>query len=278
LNVPLGLYPSGTNQIPSGHLSAGMTIASSVTPLDASGAPDPQGRYALISVGMSNTTQEFSEFIALSPSPNKRLSIIDGAQSGQTAQRWADPNCACWAVLDQRIQSGGLTNAQVVAAWIKLANGQPSGPWPTATVQLENDMLVVIRALAARFPNLRLAYLSSRIYAGYATTHLNPEPYAYQGGLAVRAVIAAQLTGQLPFAGPSRVAPWIAWGPYLWADGLKPRHDGLTWHCPDFESDGTHPSATGRQKVAQRLLAFFRHDPTAHDWFMAVQIGPGRNR
>lgn len=275
-NEPLGLYPGGTNQMPSAHLSAGLKMASMVTPLNASGAPDPEGRYALISIGMSNTTQEFSEFIAMSPSPNNKLAIIDGAQGGQTARLWADPNCACWTVLEERIQSAGLTNAQVVAVWVKLANANPSGTWPLAAQALQGDTENVLRLLAARFPKLRLAYLSSRVYAGYAMTTLNPEPYAYEGGLAMRAVIKTQLSGKLPFAGPSRVAPWIAWGPYLWADGLKPRKDGLTWLCSDFESDGTHPSAAGEHKVAEQLVQFFTTDPTTRSWFMTAPAGsPG---
>lgn len=276
--VSLGLYPSGSNTMPSSHLSAGLQLGSGITPLNASGTPDPNGRYAMISIGMSNTGQEFTAFAAMSPSPNEKLEIINGAQGGMTAIRWADPGCPCWAELESRIKDEGLTKAQVVAAWIKHANGQPQGEWPTATLKLQNDMETALRNLAARYPNLRLAYLSSRIYGGYATSILNPEPYAYQGGFAVRGLIDRQLKGQLPYTGPSRVAPWIAWGPYMWADGLKPRSDGLTWSCSDFEQDGTHPSASGEQKVAQQLVDFFRTDPTAHDWFMAVHAGRSRNR
>ena len=89
-------------------------------------------------------------------------------------------------------------------------------------------------------------------------------------------VIKTQLSGKLPFAGPSRVAPWIAWGPYLWADGLKPRKDGLTWLCSDFQIDGTHPSAAGRHKVAGLLMQFFTNDPTTRSWFMTAPAGsPG---
>ncbi len=268
-----GLYPGGANAAPASHLSAGVQLASGIGPLDSDGHPDPAGRYALISVGMSNTTQEFQAFMALAagePSRDQRLAIVDGAQGGQTAADWASPGCACWATLDARIRQAGLTNLQVAAAWVKLANRQPSGEWPTATVQLENDTVTVLRALADRFPNLRVAYLSSRIYAGYATTTLNPEPYAYQSGFAVRWAIEDQLTGQLPFNGAGRDAPWIAWGPYLWADGLSPRSDGLTWACSELADDGTHPSTSGRQKVAGMLLDFFKSDPTAREWF----VGP----
>ena len=59
------------------------------------------------------------------------------------------------------------------------------------------------------------------------------------------------------------MAPWIAWGPYLWADGLRGRSDGLVWACADFMEDGVHPSASGRDKVAKMLLDFLHTDPTA---------------
>jgi hypothetical protein len=226
-----------------------------------------------MSIGMSNTTQEFQAFLPLAtgdPTRDPRLVIIDGAQGGQTAADWANPGCSCWTTLGARIQQAGLTSAQIAAAWVKLANRQPAGPWPFATQQLKNDIVIVVRELRTRFPNLRVAYLSSRIYAGYATTTLNPEPYAYEGAFAVRWVIEDQVNGLLPFDGSAAVAPWLAWGPYLWADGLAPRADGLTWACPDLADDGTHPSASGRQKVAGLLLEFLKTDPTAREWF----VGP----
>src|SRR5206468_1021451 len=63
------------------------------------------------------------------------------------------------------------------------------------------------------------------------------------------------------------LTPWLAWGPYLWADGLTPRSDGLTWQCADLQSDGTHPSSSGASKVAQMLLSFFQTDPVASRWY-----------
>ncbi len=126
--------------------------------------------------------------------------------------------------------------------------------------------------LHGRYPNLRIAYLSSRIYAGYAVTPLNPEPYAYETAFAVKWLIADQIAGKPELNFDSRRgnirSPWLAWGPYLWTDGVKGRKDGLVWRREDLGEDGTHPSPSGRAKVARMLLDFLKSDPTARAWFL----------
>jgi hypothetical protein len=52
---------------------------------------------------------------------------------------------------------------------------------------------------------------------------------------------------------------------------MKGRDDGLVWACEDVGQDGTHPSRTGVQKVAQLLLQFFKTDPTARPWFRTAR-------
>lgn len=266
-----GLYPGGSNGMPSSHLADGLARARAIGPLDAGGRPSPGGRYVFLSIGMSNTTQEFSTFKPMSDTDSardSRLVVVDGAQGGMTALDWSNPACQCWTQIERRLESAGVTAAQVTTAWIKLADRQPSEGWPQHAQKLRDNIVRVLQLLPARFPNLRIAYLSSRIYAGYATSTLNPEPYAYQSGFSVRWTIEQQLTGNLRYDGASPAAPWLAWGPYLWADGLTPRSDGLTWSCGELQSDGTHPSDSGRQKVAARLMDFVRTDPTAREWYL----------
>ena len=152
---------------------------------------------------------------------------------------------------------------------MKVADAQPTQGWPGYAQTLQQETTTILQHLRSRFPNLRLAYLSSRIYAGYATTALNPEPYAYESGFAMKWVIESQIMGALRFDGPSPTAPWLAWGPYLWTDGVNVRPDGLSWSCGDFGSDGTHPSESGRQKVSRQLLDFVQTDPTAQRWYLA---------
>jgi len=125
-----------------------------------------------------------------------------------------------------------------------------------------------------KFPNLKVTYLSNRTYAGYASSPLNPEPHAYENGFAVKWVISDQLAGKPelnydPAKGPVR-APWVEWGPYLWADGVKPSKSGLSYVREDYtEADGTHPTPSGRMKVAKLLMEFMKTDPTARGWFLA---------
>jgi lysophospholipase L1-like esterase len=269
---PGGLYPGRRNDAPPTHLSAGLALAQAMGPLDRSGQPDSAGRYAFISIGMSNTTQEFGTFVPLANADvtrHGRLSVVDGAQGGMTASSWANPGCNCWSVLATRLQQAGIAPAQVTAAWVKVANAGPTSGFPAYAQTLKAETVLVLQQLRQRYPNLTMAYLSSRIYAGYATTTLNPEPYAYESGLAVRWVIEDQINGvsSVRYSGSAPPAPWVAWGPYLWADGTTANSQGLAWACSDLQSDGTHPSASGQQKVAQRLLDFVRTDPTASEWW-----------
>jgi hypothetical protein len=155
------------------------------------------------------------------------------------------------------------------------ADGKPTEGFPAATKMLQDAVVATLHNLHDKFPNLKMVYLSSRFYAGYAASPLNPEPYAYEGGFAMKWAIAGQIAGKPdmnfdPGKGPVR-CPWIAWGPYLWADGLKGRkQDDLVWRYEDMMiGDRTHPSQVGRQKVAKLLLDFFKADPTSRPWFLA---------
>jgi uncharacterized protein (TIGR03437 family) len=276
--VRLGLYPDGSNRRPAAHDALGLRMAAEVAPRDAAGAIDrSNGRIVLLSVGMSNTTQEFSVFRARArqdPEINPRLVIVDGAQGGFAAERiLADP-AAYWGTVEARLAAAGVTAAQVQAAWIKLANIAPALPFPEDARKLQADIRAVVQSLRPRFPNLRLAYLSSRIYAGYASTNLNPEPYAYQSGFAVKWLVEEQIRSDVALSVESGRAPWLAWGPFLWADGIQARADGLAWYCSDLAEDGTHPSEAGREKVAALLADFFKTDSTARGWFVRPPAGP----
>lgn len=278
-----GLYLDGRNTAPTGHKNSGLAIAGEIQPLDAFGNPDVTGgKIVLISIGMSNTGLEFSSGPgSFKPradadlSKNPQLTIVDGAQGKQAAMEWSDANASTWSVLDQRLAAAGVTPAQVQVAWIKQALKFPSdyGVFPAHAQALQNALKSILRNLKARYPNIRIAYLSSRSRA-YTNdpTELTPEPFAYESGFAVQWTIAEQILGQgdLNFdpAKGEVVAPYITWGPYIWADGTTPRSDQFTWSCSDVKADFMHPSSTGVEKVADQLLAFFKTDPTATPWFL----------
>ena len=271
-----GLYPGGSNVRPPAHESAGLAETASVVPRDAAGAPDPvSGRIVLLTIGMSNTSQESNAFASVAnqdPERHPRVMIVNGAQGGQTAAVISDPNAAFWAVIDQRLADRGVTREQVQALWYKEANAQPSGGFPAHAETLRAQSERIMAIIRARYPNARLCYCSSRIYAGYATTALNPEPYAYESGFSIKWLIEEQIAGDAalnfdPDEG-AVVSPWLSWGPYLWADGLSPRSDGLVWECADLSADGTHPSPQGAAKVAAMLLQFFKTDATTRPWFL----------
>jgi hypothetical protein len=276
-----GLYPDGKNQRPAAHEAAGRALAAKVQPLDETGQPSPKGKVVLLTIGMSNTMQAtagFKEVAETDPALNPHLVIVNGAQGGQTAARTQDPDdhasgTLYWGTVDDRLQSAGVTRAQVQAAWIKQADAAPTAGFPANARTLENELARIVQVLHLRFSNLKLVYLSSRTFGGFARTRLNPEPYAYESGFSVKWLIERQIQGDLTLnfdraKGPVK-APWLSWGPYLWANGAAKRADGFSYDEGDFrQSDGTHESPAGQKKVGEALLRFFKSDSTTRGWFL----------
>lgn len=272
-----GLYPEGENVRPEPYRSDGIAIANSIKPLNSSGQVDEtNGKIGLVTIGMSNTSAESKAFLSIGnadPLKNPKVVLVNGAQSGKSADKIADPNDDYWEghVMPQ-VARGGITAEQVQVAWVKEATPMPSEPFPAEAVELQGFLEDIARNLLAFFPNIKIVYYSSRIYAGYATGDLNPEPHAYETGFSVKWMIEKQINGDPnlnydPEQGEVK-APYVTWGPYLWADGMNPRSDGLIWECDDLANDGTHPSDAGSDKVGTLLVEFLQTDETATPWYL----------
>ncbi len=271
-----GLYPGGSNDPPPAHRAAGLAMASQIVPRNAQGDPDPDGKIVLISVGMSNTAGEFGTFerdTKSDSSLNPHLVIANGAQGGKVATYWVDPQAAAWQFVDDLLQHKGVTPLQVQAAWVKLTNYNLN-EFPQAIQKLQGDLETIARNLKTRYPNIKIAYFSSRTRSYAYWEGANPEPGAFETGFAVKWMIEKQINGDPglnydPARGPV-VAPYMAWGPYLWIDGLNPRSDGLVWTADDLKADCVHPSDHGgKPKVAAQLMQFFKTNETARTWFLA---------
>jgi len=267
-----GLYGSGKNEPPDSLRSASAKETYIIRPLNTDGNPSKAGKIVLVSISMSNATQEFSMFKKIADSDEEKsskLTIVDCAQGGQAMAQWAPPQAKAWEEAERRLINAKVTPKQVQIAWIKLANVAPMGNLLEHGKKLQSDTLTVIKNAKARYPNLRIVYLSSRIYGGYATSKLNPEPYAYESAFAARWLIQEQFPVNSKTELKVTELPLLLWGPYLWADGINPRKsDSLIWERKDFTADGTHPSDSGRRKVAEQLLKFFKTNPQTKSWFL----------
>ena len=239
-----GLYPNGENSRPSAYEEAGVALGGTVQPVDKDGNPAGSGKIGMVCIGMSNTSREFSQFIHLVEADarkNPSLRMIDAALGGTSASQMAVLDCDYWKHVDRQLQRFEITGAQVQVVWLKPAQAYETLGFPEKARRIQNAMHSIIEILTAKFSQLKLVYVSSRIYGGYSKIDLNPEPIAYESAFGVKWLIEEWNNKSNPTGSLS----WVSWGPYLWADGLTPRSDGLIWERSDFEPDGVHPSAQG---------------------------------
>jgi len=291
-----GLLYSKSNNPPSDHDADGRTAAGKVVPIN--------GKIVMIGVGMSNWTDElctgsadpilancaanaFLTIAAADPNVNHTtLVLVDCAQKGATAEKWVDDSYGSYTTCDGRLNEQGLTPSQVQVVLWKNANATPTVSLSSSTVCSATSTVdacvyekysgEMARYVKGHYPNTQQLFVHSRIYAGYATSTLNPEPYAYEYAFGTKWLVQAQInqirTGQVdPTAGDLSYhsAPWIAWGPYFWASGATPRSDGLAYLSGDFGSgDETHPAAGAISKVVAQMMAWYLSSPYS-TWFRA---------
>ena len=275
-----GLYPGGQNIPPSDHYNSGIDIANHIVPLDVDGQPDSiNGEIVFLSIGMSNTKQEFSKlkaFIDTLKNKNPYLKVINGAQPGWVLNEIVNLDTMFWFNLNENLISHGLSSSQVQVIWLKETESYPIKNAPDTSFQayvdqLKEEFKIAIHIITAKFPNARLCYLASRVYGGYNINEKTPEPFAYYQGWAVKHLIEDQIAGDtaLVFSEPDPRSPWLLWGTYLWADGATPRSDGLTWICPEDYKDGVHLSdPVGQEKAAMLVLNFLLSEKTAQPWLL----------
>jgi hypothetical protein len=272
-----GLYGNGSNTPP---LSQSIALAQAdgrIVPRNRQGVPTASGKVGVLAIGQSTTMLEFNMFQLLEsqdPQKNRDVAFVNGGQNGMVLQNWASSS-GPWRTALGQVKASGITAAQVQVVWIDLAQIYEwrYGDFNSRIGHYAASLEAVIRTAKRDFPNLQIAYVSSRIYGGYGPQGVDPEPYAYESAFGVRLAVQNQIAGDPALndnpASGKVVAPVVAWGPYFWADGATPRADGFSWQRSDFFPDGVHPAASGQVKAAKILQNFFATDPSARSWFLA---------
>lgn len=282
------LYGPAGNTIPPFYRPVVQHATDKIAPLDDMGNPSQDGQIGFLSIGMSNTSQEFSAFMQLAAAQdqiNPAVVLVNGAQGGMDSVAWNTTETPWKVVFDERLVEAELTPEQIQVIWLEIEvrsiTEYASDDEGQKTFRVE-QIKQLIERLTVTFPNVRMIYLSARSYGGFYNSEVAnntsiPEPLSYEHGFAVRQVILDHLREAQPKANDpatyDELLPVVIWGPYFWA-GETPREDGLYYVREDFARDGIHPSPQGQQKIAKVMLDFFLTDPTTQSWFISARDEP----
>jgi hypothetical protein len=176
-----------------------------------------------------------------------------------------------------------ITENQVQVIWVKQQNPAPTVSLPENMADarvLQRFLGQMLRFAKQRYPNLSMVFFTSAAYRGYGINGFGDEPYGYETGLTMKWLYDAQINqvanggtvtdrdaGDLDYT--TDAAPWVASGPYWWADGTISREaDGIAWQANEYLSfDYVHLDLSGNSKIGLILAHFFTFSPYTHCWF-----------
>ncbi len=282
-----GLYADGSNEMPYPHFSAGMNISRQVVPLNAEGVLDvADGKVGFICLGASTAGNAFNHFKSVAeddPAVNPCLRFANCAVGAKGLEIMLDTVVNGWYWDDEvlpDVESADITRFQVQIIWMMVTSRVDTIlVWPFQPQEVANKYEQLMPVLLAKFPNLKQVYVSGFNYGGYADPEkefydMIVEPSSYWNNWSVKFLVERQIDGDpdLKFTEPDRMAPWIGWGPHIWADGTRANQvDKLRWVCEaDYKPDGGgyHLSNSGKDKVGKLIYNFFKGSEVAADWFL----------
>lgn len=277
-----GLYPGGSNILSGPHLNKGKKISKSIKPLDSLGNVDYiNGKVIMACFGPSTAVQPFkqyqSELDTTTGLNNCFTTILCNNNGGIEAMTIDNPSY--WTDIDiEKLNPLGITREQIQIGWMMNGSREDSiYTMPLQADSIRNNYERTFQALLYTYPNLKILYLSPPYYGGYADTlddkyAVNREPCSYHANFATKWVIEDQINGDpdLRYRNPGKVAPYILWGPPIWADGMRANiWDGLFWDCADFRIDGAgiHLNDQGKEILGSIIYKFFQNDIIASYWY-----------
>ena len=280
-----GLYPGGSNTRPAVHQQKGIDISHTIEPLNDAGTVSyDNGQVLFIGMGGSNAYNMFIDTMKHYDwkGTSQCMNVKGLFYGGKDLHDMIDTTSTFyWDELQGRLFNRNDTWEQVQIVWI-LEQSELDTPDIAYYIDYVADQYTTLmHVMLDSMPNLKMVYLSGFHYTGY--THPEHElydflvePKGYWGNLAIKELIERQINGDplLDFEGEGRVAPYVNWGPYFWADGVNPRGgDFLTWPCEDYRDDDTgggfHLEEIGKYKEAKMLINFFETDTVASWWYKA---------
>jgi len=282
-----GLYPSYQDEMPITHLNKGKDLSNAMVPLNAAGEEDWVDGYILM-VGMGGSTASncYNAMIDTMKTidyegTNPCLKVKGLFYGGKDLQNMIDSTTSFyWDYLEEKLVSRDESWDQIQIVWMQTHSELDIDDSILFVKAMIDQYIELLHIMADSMANLKQVFLTGFHYTGYthpshSLYNVLAEPKAYWGNIAIKLLIERQILGDplLAFEGPNRVAPYISWGPYFWADGANPRStDGLSWLCSEFRDDDTgggfHLEDPGKGKEALMLKDFFSTDQVASKWWL----------